>query len=624
MTNKDWEEELDKIDVEDIVIQRETEREKKKKPPKKKGTWMLIAGVLVILAVVAAVAFSGIFKPLESKEDVGGKEEVTATPTMPITAPETITKDITMVYSSEKRDWLEDATNSFNNQDYVVNGIVVKVKLIPMGSGESMEKIVKGDLKPELWSPASSAWIKLLNKEYEEKYGKVLVHETGKYAWKSLVRSPVVLVMWKSYAEDISKHFGVPENEIGWNEIFKLTGDPKEQKWWSEKYGGRFKYGHTHPLLSNSGLLAVLAEAYSANEITKDITSAQIKSDKSTKFMKDIESGTVFYGRSTGFYMEKSMKGGPNFVHAFVSYENLVIENYNTAKTKYPNTGGIIASYPHDGTFWSDHPAAILDGDWVDDWEKQACRVYIDYLLNTEDAQQKANKYGFRSSVNPYQTKSPIDSAHGVTPSLPKAIMEVPSGLLITDIQDAWKTTKKHTDAFIVIDTSGSMKGDKIMQVKIAAKAFLDSLESKDRVGLITYSDKVVIHSNLVYATSENVKSLKTKIDDLTVGGGTALRDSAEKAIELMDKQGDDTKIKSIVFLSDGIDTASLSDVKEWRTNIIADSERINVNFYTIAYGKDADLQTMTQLADDTNGKFYNSPKSEDIKRIYEDVRTFL
>src|SRR5208283_1581825 len=62
-------------------------------------------------------------------------------------------------------------------------------------------------------------------------------------------------------------------------------------------------------------------------------------------------------------------------------------------------------------------------------------------------------------------------------------------------------------ELMFVVDTSGSMQGEKITQTKNALKFCLNTLNERDRFGLITFSTDIQAFAggNLQPATKENV-----------------------------------------------------------------------------------------------------------------------
>ena len=101
--------------------------------------------------------------------------------------------EIGVAYGTEKRNWLEWATEEFAASD---DGRQIRVQLIPMGSLESAHAILDGDQRIHVWSPASSLYRESLLRDWEAKYqGSPILKE------EPLALTPMVLVMWKSRYE---------------------------------------------------------------------------------------------------------------------------------------------------------------------------------------------------------------------------------------------------------------------------------------------------------------------------------------------------------------------------------------------------------------------------------------
>ncbi|MCG8512010.1 MAG: substrate-binding domain-containing protein, partial [Rhodospirillales bacterium] len=259
-------------------------------------------------------------------------------------------------YGSEKKLWLNDVTAAFNQAGHKTeSGKPIFVDARAMGSGEQVREILEGRLQAHLISPASSAWLTLGNAESKAKTGGPLVGDTD-----DLVLSPVVIAMW----EPMAKAIGWGEKPVGWAEILELASN--EEGWAAYNYPqwGQFKFGHTHPLYSNSGIISLFAEVYAATGKTAGLSLEDVNNPATAEYLRDIERSVVHYGSSTGFFGRKLFNNGPQYLSAAVLYENMIIESYD--KQKHPDLPyPVVAIYPKEGTFWSDHPVGIVERDWV-------------------------------------------------------------------------------------------------------------------------------------------------------------------------------------------------------------------------------------------------------------------
>src|SRR5215471_16588329 len=202
-----------------------------------------------------------------------------------------------MYYGSEKQAWVQDVVADFNSQHISACDGPITVKAPPIGSGASMQEIADGTIQPDLWSPAGSVWLTLLNAQWEQKHGADLV-ATGATDAPSLVTSPVVIAMWKPEAEAL----GWPNKALGWSDIAALSTNPHGWAIYGHPEFGAFKFGHTHPDYSNSGLDAVIAENYAALGKVRGLTAGDVNNSKTRDFVANVESSIIHYGDSTGFF----------------------------------------------------------------------------------------------------------------------------------------------------------------------------------------------------------------------------------------------------------------------------------------------------------------------------------
>ncbi len=109
---------------------------------------------------------------------------------------------------------------------------------------------------------------------------------------------------------------------------------------------------------------------------------------------------------------------------------------------------------------------------------------------------------------------------------------------------------------FLVLDTSGSVRGRPFVQLRAAAEAAAAALRPDDRVGLMTFSDNV----QLVLQPEALPATLPAALRRIRAGGGTALYDATFAAFALREQTIGRTLM--LVF-SDGDDTASWLDPRD-------------------------------------------------------------
>lgn len=519
------------------------------------------------------------------------------------------TIDLVFTYGSEKQKWLADVTTQFNQGNFkTTSGKKIHVQAIPMGSGKAIQEISSGQRKAHLTSPASAAFITLGNAESLKTHGKPLVGST-----QNLVLSPVVIAMWKPMAEAL----GWGENPIGWAEVLNMADHPDGWAVYDYPEWGKFKFGHTHPRHSNSGLISLLAEVYAGAGKTQGLTLQDVNNTDTKTYVQAIEKSVVHYGSSTGFFGRKMFKNGPEFLSAAVLYENMVIESYDS---KYNLPFPIVAIYPQEGTFWSDHPVGIVERDWVTAEHRNAAQIYINYLL-ARPQQEKAMIYGFRPADKTIPLTAPFDAAHGVDSKQPKTILEVPSAEIINAVLSLWQERKKKSNIVLVIDISGSMRGQKINQARKAALDMLANMADADTFSMLAFNNRTSWPVKGVSLKTKR-KRAERKIKLLFAYGGTALYDAIAKGHEYLTNNPTSDRISALVVLSDGEDTSSRLRINDLLNKIqLNETNRILV--FPIGYGKGANQNVLKSIADATQTKAYHGDVN-DIKQILMEMATYF
>lgn len=528
---------------------------------------------------------------------------------------------LTMYYGSEKQAWIDDVVANFNSLHMTACDGPITVKATPIGSGLSMQEIVSGTIQPDIWSPAGSVWLTLINAMWQKQHNSDLV-ATGATDSPSLVTSPVVIAMWKPEAEAL----GWPSKPIGWSDIAALSTNPLGWAAYGHPEFGDFKFGHTRPDDSNSGLDAIIAENYAALGKVRELSLADVNNPVTRDFVANVESSIIHYGDSTGFFANEMFTKGPDYLSATVMYESLVVQA-NDGK-QYPHLAfPVVAIYPKEGTFYSDHPIAILQASWVTPAKKASALVFRNFLLAAAQ-QKKALQYGFRPAALSVGIGSPIDSAHGVDASEPKNLLQIPSAEVVQAIESSWEELRRKVDVMLILDRSGSMNEtvnglSKIEKAKQGLIQFVNLLGNSDGVGLTVFSTSADVLTP-VSALGPKRQDLQNSINSIYANGSTRLFDTIAEQVQSL-RALPSKHIKVVIVLTDGLDTSSQRSISQLVSQIASTGANAGegVKVYTIAYGSDADVSGLMQIASATGGQEY-AGTPQNIIQIYAQISQFF
>ena len=369
----------------------------------RRGYLLLLTGIL--LGFVAFSAISMIYSSRRPQDSGTGM-------------PTEIEFDF--LYTSEKQGWIEQVTPRFEEWFESLFNISVNVRLIVTGTHDTVNRILDGSERPTVWSPASSIWIPYMNTKWRNITGSGYDIAVD---WTPLVLSPVVVAGWGSFLDEY--------NVTGFMDLYRLAKD-----------GVDFKYGHPDPLLSNGGTMTVILEfAEAAGKKPEDLTIDDLKNETVIEIVRTIESKTIAYGKSTGFFGAWAAENGPNAIQFFGIYENVVLDNSLKALKKWNDP--LVAIYPESGTLLADHPFVVLNGTWIDRWQRFAAGQYLFFLLEPEN-QELAEEYGFRPAIASVPLDQTIfSSLNGVQYEINIPIMKPLMGEVMEAIFTAWVKVRR-------------------------------------------------------------------------------------------------------------------------------------------------------------------------------------
>jgi len=181
-------------------------------------------------------------------------------------------------------------------------------------------------------------------------------------------------------------------------------------------------------------------------------------------------------------------------------------------------------------------------------------------------------------------------------------------------------------DIILVLDTSGSMEGEKLNQAKEASKYVLNHLNEEDRFNVIAFSTGSKHFAPDLQPISRAPEALSW-INRMDALGGTNINLALLEALSLRaDLEGDEGGRPLVVlFLTDGLPTEGVTEIQQIIANIKATASS-NVRLFAFGVGDDVNTVLLDTLAADNRGlTSYVRPQEridEEVSALFAKIKT--
>ncbi len=161
----------------------------------------------------------------------------------------------------------------------------------------------------------------------------------------------------------------------------------------------------------------------------------------------------------------------------------------------------------------------------------------------------------------------------------------------------------------LVIDTSGSMRGDAIVQARDAARAFVSELDPTDRVSIVSFSSDSKVEVPSTYVDDAGRARLMASIDGLQAQGMTALSGGLRDGVDQVLANRTDHTLDRVVLMTDGIPNVGITTAQGLvdKTRRIR-SEGVSMTALGFSTQYDADLMGAMALAGSGNYRYIQTP----------------
>ena len=149
----------------------------------------------------------------------------------------------------------------------------------------------------------------------------------------------------------------------------------------------------------------------------------------------------------------------------------------------------------------------------------------------------------------------------------------------------------------VVLDTSGSMAGEKIEDAKRSVLRLLADMRDEDEIAIIRYSDGAEVLQPLA-RVGEVRRTIENKVRDLQAAGGTNIPGGLREGRGALANSGLG-RVKRIVLVSDGLDSGRAT-----ATALAGDASEHGMTVSSLGVGTDFDESYMSDIARQGHGNF--------------------
>lgn len=419
--------------------------------------------------------------------------------------------------------------------------------------------------------------------------------------------TPVVLGLKQSKAKSLGwlDSNGQQRPGVTWKDIAQAA----------EK--GQFSFGMTSPSASNTGFSGLIGLA------------AALAGKGDALEEKDIDAK-----RLSAFFKAQTLTAGSSgwLAQAYVKEQSHIDGLINYAASLHAlNASGQLTEplaliYPQEGILTADYPLMLLNSAKRADYDKLLA------FVRSAAFQKPMTQQTFRK---PVATEVAFDAK-----LYPSTLIELPfpARLAVIDavLQAFDDQIRRPADSSFVLDISGSMRGDRLAQMKTALLGLtgVDStlsgrfarLREREKISLLAFDDSVRPAQNFTLQAQQREaaeQAIRGYINGLQASGGTAIFSAAQNAYQtaLERRKADPGRFYSVVLLTDGESNQGLSgsEFAAWY-GALPEADK-SLRIYAIQFGE-ARADQLEALASLSGGRVFNATRTP-LAQVFKEIRGY-
>ena len=183
---------------------------------------------------------------------------------------------------------------------------------------------------------------------------------------------------------------------------------------------------------------------------------------------------------------------------------------------------------------------------------------------------------------------------------------------MLTLSPDARAEAAEPRDVTVVLDVSGSMSGEKIVQARQALHQLLSTLSEDDRFRLVSFSNGVRVQSgDWTPARRARLEQARAWVDDLVADGGTNIEAALTEAFRLESPR---ERLPVVLFLTDGL--PSVGEQSPERLIELARARAGRARVFAFGVGHDVNTMLLDALGEAGRGDTDYVQPRENVERV--------
>jgi Ca-activated chloride channel family protein len=427
-----------------------------------------------------------------------------------------------------------------------------------------------------------------------------------------IMSSPVVLGL----AAPAAQRLGWDTKPVGWGEIAAEAGKRS------------FSYGMTDPSASNSGFSALVGVASALAGSGSAINAEQIASvtPALTQFFSAQQLSAGSSGWLTDAYQRRATGQDPGQkVDGLINYESVLLSLNASGKLPEP----LKLVYPSDGVVTADYPLTLLNPANED---ARSAHQRLSEYLRTPDVQRKIMETTQRRPVVPGVGLGARFAQRDLIELPFPATQQAVDGLLVA----YFDKIRRPSRTLYVLDTSGSMAGDRIESLRTALVGLTGAdgtltgryrqFRSREEITLLPFSSAPLPAQTFNVPETDPkpvLDKVKAVAEGLQASGGTAIYDSLARGYQVMNDlvAKDPDRFNSIVLMTDG-ENSNGSDLSAFERRFPAlPAMARQIPVFTVLFGEGSSDE-LNKVASMTGGKVFDA-RGAALSEVFQEIRGY-